>query len=106
MTLLCSVPVFLLGVLPVVGQTVAPVAGAIVTGFFLAIELLAIPLERRGLRLAGRVQWVWRHRYVTVGFGVATFLLFLVPLMNVFAMPAAVVGGTLLVRGLTGLRVE
>jgi CysZ protein len=106
LTLLCSVPVFLLGVLPVVGQTVAPVAGAIVTGFFLAIELLAIPLERRGLRLAGRVQWVWRHRYVTVGFGVATFLLFLVPLMNVFAMPAAVVGGTLLVRGLTGLRVE
>ena len=105
LTLLCSLPVFLLGLLPVVGQIVGPVAGAVVSGFFLAIELLAIPLERRGLRLAQRVRWVWRHRGVTVGFGVASFLLFLVPLMNVLAMPAAVVGGTLLVRGLNGQRI-
>jgi CysZ protein len=106
LTLLCAVPVFLLGVLPVIGQTVAPVVGAIVSGFFLAIELLAIPLQRRGLNLRQRLRWVWRHRHVTVGFGVASFLLFLVPLMNVVAMPAAVVGGTLLVRGLHGLRTE
>jgi CysZ protein len=82
------------------------VVGATVSGFFLAIELLAIPLQRRGLDLRERLRWVWRHRHVTVGFGVASFLLFLVPLMNVLVMPAAVVGGTLLVRGLHGLRTE
>jgi CysZ protein len=106
LTLLCAVPVFLLGVLPLVGQTVAPVVGAVVSGFFLAIELLAIPLQRRGLTLAERLRWVWGHREVAVGFGVAAFLLFLVPLMNVLAMPAAVVGGTLLVRGLHGQAVQ
>jgi uncharacterized protein involved in cysteine biosynthesis len=76
-----------LGLFPVVGQTVVPVVQALVAGFFLAVELLAIPLERRGLHLAGRLRFVWRHRAQTLGFGVTAFLLFLVPLMNVLAMP-------------------
>jgi CysZ protein len=99
---LCAVPLFVLGLVPVVGQTVAPVAGALVSGFFLAIELLAIPLERRGVRARERMRFVWRHKAVTVGFGVASFLLFLVPLMNVVAMPGAIVGGVLMVRWLEG----
>ena len=106
LTLLCSLPVFLVGLVPVVGQAAALVAGALVSGFFLAIELLGIPLERRGLGPVERFRWAWRHRDLTIGFGVAAFLLFLVPLMNVVAMPAAVVGGTLLVRGATGLPIE
>jgi CysZ protein len=106
LTLLCSLPVFLVGLVPVVGQAAALVAGALVSGFFLAIELLGIPLERRGLGPAERFRWAWRHRDLTLGFGVAAFLLFLVPLMNLVAMPAAVVGGTLLVRGASGLPIE
>jgi CysZ protein len=91
-----------LGLFPVLGQTVVPVLQALVAGFFLAVELLAIPLERRGLHLAGRLRFVWRHRAQTLGFGITAFLLFLVPLMNVLAMPGAVVGATLLVRRLSG----
>ena len=102
LTLACTAPLFLLGLVPVLGQTVVPVLQALVAGFFLAVELLAIPLERRGLHLAGRVRFVWRHRAQTLGFGVTAFLLFLVPLMNVLAMPGAVVGATLLVRRLGG----
>jgi len=102
LTLACTAPLFLLGLVPVLGQTVVPVLQALVAGFFLAVELLAIPLERRGLHLAGRVRFVWRHRAQTLGFGVTAFLLFLVPLMNVLAMPGAVVGATLLVRRLSG----
>jgi CysZ protein len=102
MTLACAAPLFVLGLFPVLGQTVVPVVQALVAGFFLAVELLAIPLERRGLRLAGRLRFVWRHRAQTLGFGVTAFLLFLVPLMNVLAMPGAVVGATLLVRRLSG----
>ena len=102
LTLACTAPLFVLGLFPVLGQTVVPVLQALVTGFFLAVELLAIPLERRGLRLAGRLRFVWRHRAQTLGFGVTAFLLFLVPLMNVLAMPGAVVGATLLVRRLSG----
>jgi CysZ protein len=102
MTLACTAPLFVLGLLPVIGQTVVPVLQALVAGFFLAVELLAIPLERRGLHLAGRLRFVWRHRAQTLGFGITAFLLFLVPLMNVLAMPGAVVGATLLVRRLSG----
>jgi CysZ protein len=101
MTLAVSAPLFLFGLLPVAGQTLVPVAQALVAGFFLAVELLAIPLQRRGLHLAGRLRFVWRHRAQTLGFGVTAFLLFLVPLMNVLAMPGAVVGATLLVRRLS-----
>jgi CysZ protein len=102
MTLACTAPLFVLGLFPVLGQTVVPVLQALVAGFFLAVELLAIPLERRGLHLAGRLRFVWRHRAQTLGFGVTAFLLFLVPLMNVLVMPGAVVGATLLVRRLSG----
>jgi CysZ protein len=102
MTLACTTPLLVLGLFPVLGQTVVPVLQALVAGFFLAVELLAIPLERRGLHLAGRLRFVWRHRAQTLGFGITAFLLFLVPLMNVLAMPGAVVGATLLVRRLSG----
>jgi CysZ protein len=102
MTLACTAPLLVLGLFPVFGQTVVPVLQALVAGFFLAVELLAIPLERRGLHLAGRLRFVWRHRAQTLGFGLTAFFLFLVPLMNVLAMPGAVVGATLLVRRLSG----
>ena len=102
MTLACTAPLLVLGLFPVFGQTVVPVLQALVAGFFLAVELLAIPLERRGLRLSGRLRFVWRHRAQTLGFGLTAFFLFLVPLMNVLALPGAVVGATLLVRRLSG----
>src|SRR4029450_5473904 len=104
LTLACTAPLFVLWLFPVLGPPVAPVFQALVAGFFLAVELLAIPLERRGVHLAGRLQFVWRHRAQTLGFGVTAFLLFLVPLMNVLAMPGAVVGATLLVRRARGGR--
>jgi CysZ protein len=101
-SLAASAPVLALGLVPVAGQTIAPAVQALVAGFFLAVELLAIPLQRRGLHLAGRLRFVWRHRAQTLPFGVTAFLLFLVPLMNLLALPGAVVGATLLVRRLSG----
>lgn len=89
---------FVLGFVPLVGQTVVPVLGACVTGWFLAVELTAIALERRGLRLGDRLRLLWRRRLLTIGFGLAVFLLFLVPLGAVLGMPGAVAGGTLLAR--------
>ncbi len=95
-----DVVLFVLGFVPVVGQTLVPVLGVCVTGFFLAAELTSIALARRGLRLGARLRLLWRHRLQTVGFGLAVFLLFLVPLGAVLGMPAAVAGGTLLARRL------
>jgi CysZ protein len=99
-----NVPLFLLNFVPLLGQTFVPALQALVSGFLLSVELCAIPLQRRGLHLSERLHFAWRHRGAVTGFGVAAFLLFLVPLANVLAMPGSIVGGTLLVRRLTGAR--
>lgn len=98
MTSLFAVLFFVLGFLPAVGQTVVPVAAACVAGYFLTLELTSIPLERRGVRRRGRFALLRRNRALSVGFGVAVFVVFLVPLGAVLAMPGAVAGGTLLAR--------
>jgi CysZ protein len=96
--LLFTVPLFFLGFVPVVGQTVVPVVGAAVSGFFLTVELTALALERRGLARRDRFALLRRNRATALGFGVGVFLLFLVPLLSVLLMPAAVAGAALLVR--------
>lgn len=97
-TVAIGVPLFLAGLVPVVGQTVVPVIGAAVGGWFLALELVGTPLGRRGLRLAERRRLLRTHRPEAFGFGVTVFLCFLLPGAAVLLMPAAVVGGTLLAR--------
>ena len=89
---------FVLGLLPVVGQTVVPVVAAGVSGYFLSGELTGIALARRGLRRRERFARLRRERPLAVGFGAAVFVVFLIPLGAVVAMPGAVVGGTMLAR--------
>lgn len=105
LSLLIGVPLFLVGLIPVVGQVVAPVTGALVGGWLLAVELVGVAFTRRGKRLADRRRVLRAHRPLALGFGVSVFLCFLVPLGAVLVMPAAVAGGTLLARRVLGLPV-
>jgi CysZ protein len=82
----------------VVGQTVVPVVAALVSGYFLTLELTSIALERRGLRRREKFALLRRERALSVGFGASVFVVFLIPLGAVLAMPGAVAGGTLLAR--------
>jgi uncharacterized protein involved in cysteine biosynthesis len=93
-----AVVFFALGFVPVVGQTVVPVVAACVSGYFLTLELTSIALERRGLRRRDRFALLRRNRGLAVGFGASVFVVFLIPLGAVLAMPGAVAGGTLLAR--------
>ena len=61
-----------------------------------------MPFERRGLYYRHRKQALRQNRMMTLGFGSATFLSFLIPFMAVIVMPAAVVGATLLARRILG----
>ncbi|MER6510477.1 EI24 domain-containing protein [Nonomuraea sp. NPDC001636] len=99
--LLFTVPLFFLGFVPVIGQTVVPLVGAFVSGFFLTVELTTLALERRGVARKERFALLRRNMATTLGFGVVGFLLFLVPFVAVVAMPAAVAGAALLVRART-----
>jgi CysZ protein len=97
-SLVVGLVAFLLGLVPVVGPVLGGVFGAIVGGWFLAVELTGTPFDARGFRLGERRRTLGRSRARTLGFGVATWVLFLVPLGAVFVMPAAVGGATVLTR--------
>ncbi|GAA0709621.1 EI24 domain-containing protein [Dactylosporangium roseum] len=101
-----AVPLFLLGFVPVVGQTVVPVLNAIIGGWLIAVELTGIPFNRRGLRLKDRRQLLRAHRPLALGFGIPVFLLLLIPLAAIVVVPAAVAGSTLLTRRVLGLSTE
>lgn len=97
---LLAVGVAVLGFIPVIGTIVAAVLGFGIGGWLLAGELLARPLEARGLAAAQRKQLVRRRRGRVFGFGVSTQACFWIPGGAIVAMPAAVVGATLLAREL------
>ncbi|MEU6577427.1 EI24 domain-containing protein [Streptomyces sp. NPDC046805] len=97
-----GVLLFALGFLPVVGQTVVPVIGFFVTGFFLTEELTAVALQRRGFGLRVRLALLRSRKSLAWGFGTPLGLAFLIPVVAVFLMPGAVAGATLLARELTG----
>ncbi|MFG2898186.1 EI24 domain-containing protein [Streptomyces zaomyceticus] len=93
---------FACGFIPVIGQTVVPVIGFCVSGFFLAEELTAVAFQRRGVELKERLTLLRGRRMAVLGFGVPLTLAFLVPFVAVFLMPGAVAGATLMARDLRG----
>ncbi|GLX48545.1 membrane protein [Streptomyces hygroscopicus subsp. hygroscopicus] len=97
-----GVLLFALGLLPFVGQSVVPVLGFFVTGFFLTEELTSVALQRRGVDLRTRLTLLRSRRMLVWGFGTPLGLAFLVPFVAIFLMPGAVAGATLLVRDLLG----
>ncbi|AWT43046.1 MULTISPECIES: EI24 domain-containing protein [Streptomyces] len=97
-----GVLLFALGFVPVAGQTVVPVVGFFVTGFFLTEELTAVALQRRGVELRERLALLRSRKMLVWGFGTPLGLAFLVPFVAVFLMPGAVAGATLLARELLG----
>ncbi len=94
---------FGVGFVPVAGQVVAAVGGALFGGWMLVTELVGSPLERRGvLTLAGRRQELRRRRWRSLGLGVPCFLLLSIPFVAVVVFPVATAAGTLLARQLRG----
>ena len=98
LSVLLGIPLLLIGFIPVVGQVLGLALGGAVGGWLLAVELTGVPFQRRGRRLHDRRQVLRAERPLALGFGVAVFVSFLIPLGAVLLMPAAVAGGTLLAR--------
>lgn len=92
---------FGVGFVPVLGQVVAAVGGALFGGWMLAIELVGSPLERRAvLMLRDRRRTLARRRWRSLGLGVPSFLLLSIPFVAVVVFPVATAAGTLLARQL------
>ena len=91
---------FVVGLIPGIGGALALVLGALLGGGLLARELLARPFDGRGMGAAEQRRTIGARRARATGFGAVTYLLFLLPLGAVVAMPAAVAGSALLARDL------
>ena len=94
-----SAPVaILLGLIPFLG----PLLALAFTGHRVAFENTDAVLLRRGMNFGERQGFHRRFRPETLGFGVASVLLF--PVLNVFAVPIFVVAATRLVNDLEAVR--
>lgn len=101
-SLLIAVLVFAIGIVPVVGQVAGILAGALVGGRTLALELSGFAGDARGLSLRERRRLLASRRALSLGFGIAVYLTFLIPGGAVVTTPAATAGATLLLRELRG----
>jgi CysZ protein len=101
-----SMSLFFIGLIPVVGTITAWSLGALIGGWFVALEMTSIPFERRGLVLRDRRKALGARRARTVGFGTMAFLMAIVPPLAAATMPAGVAAGTILARRSLGESVE
>ena len=97
-TVLAGIALFALGLVPVVGALLSAALGAFVGGWFLARELTGLAFDARGLSFGERTAALRSRRALVLGYGTATYLLFLVPLGAIVVMPAAVAASVLVTR--------
>jgi len=89
-------PLFLASfIVPGVGQVLSLVAFAL-TAVYLGIDYVDWPAARRNWSVRDRVTFARRQLPAVAGFGTGVWLLLFIPLVNLFFMPAAVAGGTIL----------
>lgn len=86
--------VVMLGVLmPPVGAGIGLVAAVLFAG----LDFLDIPLSVKGNSLKEKLKFLMSSPGVTLGFGLAAYLLLFIPVVNVLALPIGVVGATKLI---------
>lgn len=77
---------------PVIGPIIGFLAGTV----FCAMDFLDIPLSARGLPMRRKFRCLWDNKAVALGFGTVGYLMLLIPLINLLALPAGIIGATIL----------
>ncbi len=75
------------------GLNLVPFAAAF---WLLTFQFISYPQTRRGEGILAAVRFLWEHPFSSFGFGASLGFLFAIPILSSFALPLAVVGGTLL----------
>ena len=88
LTLLSVLTLF--GFIPVIGM-LSYLGLSLVSAFI----YITYPLNRRKKGVGATLHWMRIHFFRSLGFGMATTLLFSIPVLNFFALPLSVIGGTL-----------
>jgi len=91
--LLRAAPLALLFVIPGVNLA-APLLWTLFSGWMLALEYADYPMDNHGLKFRQQRPLIRQRRLLSMGFGLTTLGLTLIPFVNFIAMPAAVAGAT------------
>jgi CysZ protein len=91
---------FPLNLIPGAGSLLWTVLGSVWTMTWVAGEHLATPMTRHTYAFSEVFRALRRRWPLCLGFGASVYILLWVPIINTFFLPVAVVGGTLLYRGL------
>lgn len=79
----------------------SPVAGGAIaigiTSFLTGFDMVDPALGQRGFLMGKKLGFLGRNFALMAGFGITTFLLLAIPIVNVLALPVATIGGALLV---------
>jgi len=86
--------VFVVGLVPLVGQVLGPILAWNLSALWVALGLTGPPLARHGLSASQRVGMVFGHKATAAGFGALGGIPFVSFLLLPFLSPALVVGGT------------
>lgn len=73
---------------------IAPFAWALYGAWMLALQYTDYPMGNHELFVKDELKLLRKHRGSSLGFGGAVMLVTTIPVLNFFAMPAAVAGGT------------
>lgn len=73
-----------------------PVIGILITVFLHGLDFMDVPLSARGIPFGKKLGVVWRNKSAAFGFGAASYLMLLIPGINLLSLPVGVIGATLL----------
>lgn len=90
-----ALPLLLLFIIPGINLA-APLLWIIFSAWMLALEYADYPLGNQGLKFRDQRPRLRERQLLSLGFGLAVLGMMLIPIVNFFAMPAAVAGATAL----------
>lgn len=85
---------FLLGFIPILGQTVVPILTFIFAAWLLAIQYCDYPFDNHKINFGEMRQALSKQPILNLTFGGLVSLAMMIPLLNLVAMPVAVCGAT------------
>jgi CysZ protein len=75
-------------------QLIAPVLLFLFHAWFIALTYMDYPTDNHRVPIREVREWLDERRWITLGFGASTLVATMIPVLNFFAIPAAVAGAT------------
>ncbi len=96
MFLALQIILLLANFIPVLGSIFYAIAAPLLTIFFLAFEYMDFTFSRKRETFGQKTRFIFKNKGACMGMGASFFFTTIIPFINFFVMPIAVIGATLL----------